>query len=262
MVRTFQLTKTFRRLSVIENMKLGAKDQRRRARLRGAVPFDLAQAGARDRPRGPTSSSPASSSTTCARLRREPVRRPAQAARDGPTLMADPAGDARRADGRRKPGADAVAAGPRQGRWGVSPAATCVSTGVDPGRRLVEHHHLGVDHQRPGLARGACAWPPLRLPASSPSRLVSSLKRADRSSACWVRSPSSCVPQNQLEQHPEAFLAALPFRARRMFCTRKALWSAGTCGPCPAARPGGRQAPVSNLPVEPTSAPLWAGRNQ
>jgi branched-chain amino acid transport system ATP-binding protein len=39
MVRTFQLTKSLTRLSVIENMKLGAKDQKGESFLRAFVPF-------------------------------------------------------------------------------------------------------------------------------------------------------------------------------------------------------------------------------
>ena len=66
MVRTFQLTKSLARMSVIENMRLGATGQRRRAGVGGVAAVLVAQPGGRrSRPR-PTACSSASASTTCA----------------------------------------------------------------------------------------------------------------------------------------------------------------------------------------------------
>ena len=66
MVRTFQLTKSLARLSVLENMKLGATGQRGEGFFAGLVrPLWTRPGGARSRP-GPRSCSRGSSSTTCA----------------------------------------------------------------------------------------------------------------------------------------------------------------------------------------------------
>ena len=118
MVRTFQLTKVLAKLTVMENMRLGATGQTRRERLCAAL-FPALWRGQekRDHRARPTSCS------TRFKLdaKRDDfagiaVRRPAQAARDGAGADGRPeAGHARRADGRRQPGADAVAARPHQG---------------------------------------------------------------------------------------------------------------------------------------------------
>ena len=113
LVRTFQLTKALGLLTVLENMKLGAKGQRGENLFRSALPVALAQAGRRDRGEGHRAARDASSSTPRRTTTRRPLRRPAQAARDGPRAHERPdARDARRADGRREPGAHAVAARP------------------------------------------------------------------------------------------------------------------------------------------------------
>ena len=66
MVRTFQLTKSLARLSVLENMKLGATGQRGEGFFAGLVrPLWSAPGARRSRP-GPRSCSSGSSSTTCA----------------------------------------------------------------------------------------------------------------------------------------------------------------------------------------------------
>ena len=51
MVRTFQLTKALARLTVIENMRLGATDQRGERLFRGLFKSAVAGAGARDQAR-------------------------------------------------------------------------------------------------------------------------------------------------------------------------------------------------------------------
>ena len=114
-VRTFQLTKALSRLTVLQNMLLGAQGQRGESFLRALLP---GTGGRRRRrtPRRPMDLLSGSSSTPRGRLRRHPVRRTAQAARDGPGADERPQGrHARRADGRGEPGADPEPARARQG---------------------------------------------------------------------------------------------------------------------------------------------------
>ena len=118
MVRTFQLTKALSRLTVIENMRLGAPGPARRdascAPCCRALWRAPGEGEHRARPTDLLERFKLDAKTR--RLRRHPLRRPAQAARDGPGADERPeAGHARRADGRREPGADPVAARPRQG---------------------------------------------------------------------------------------------------------------------------------------------------
>ena len=116
MVRTFQLTKALSKLTVIENMRLGATGQKGENVFARAVPGALGRAGARDHRAGRRPARPVQARRQARGLRRQPVRRPAQAARDGPGADGRPGdGHARRADGRGEPGADPVAARPRQG---------------------------------------------------------------------------------------------------------------------------------------------------
>ena len=116
MVRTFQLTKALSKLTVIENMRLGATGQKGENVFAGAVPRHLGRPGAGDHRAGRRPAGPLQAGREARGLRRQPVRRPAQAARDGPGPDGRPGdGDARRADGRGEPGADPVAAGPREG---------------------------------------------------------------------------------------------------------------------------------------------------
>ena len=66
MVRTFQLTKSLARLSVIENMRLGATGQRGERFWAAPFSWSVARPGAARSPSAPTSCSSASASTTCA----------------------------------------------------------------------------------------------------------------------------------------------------------------------------------------------------
>ena len=66
MVRTFQLTKVLARLTVIENMRLGATGQRGERLLRGGLEVRLAPPGARHHRARPTSCWSGSRSATCA----------------------------------------------------------------------------------------------------------------------------------------------------------------------------------------------------
>ena len=108
MVRTFQLTKSLTKLSVIENMKLGATDQTRREVVERSVPVLWRTQEARDRGARRRAARPLQARPHARRVRRLAVGRPAQAARDGAGADDRPeAGHARRADGRREPGAQA-----------------------------------------------------------------------------------------------------------------------------------------------------------
>ena len=116
MVRTFQLTKALSKLTVIENMRLGATGQKGENVFTRAVPGALGRPGARDHRAGRRPARALQAGRQARGLRRQPLRRPAQAARDGPGPDGRPGdGHARRADGRGEPGPDPVAARPRQG---------------------------------------------------------------------------------------------------------------------------------------------------
>ena len=66
MVRTFQLTKSLTKLSVIENMKLGATGQRGEKWWNGLLPFLWRRQETRDRAAGRRAARRSSGSTTCA----------------------------------------------------------------------------------------------------------------------------------------------------------------------------------------------------
>ena len=66
MVRTFQLTKALARLSVMQNMRLGATGRDRRAGVGRAVVVSVGPTRRRTTPSAPTSCSSASASTTSA----------------------------------------------------------------------------------------------------------------------------------------------------------------------------------------------------
>ena len=97
----------------MDNMMLGARDQRGENLLNCDVPRHLGQAGARVEEQGQGAARAVQAAGEEGRLRRQPLGRSAQAARDGPGADERPEDDhARRADGRREPRADPVAAGP------------------------------------------------------------------------------------------------------------------------------------------------------
>ena len=117
MVRTFQLTKALSQLTVIENMLLGATGQQRRERARGHV---RRRSGAARRT--PT---PSRADELLARFKLDAKREDFAGSLSGgqrkllemarALMVRARAGHARRADGRREPGADPVAARPHQG---------------------------------------------------------------------------------------------------------------------------------------------------
>ena len=130
MVRTFQLTKVLARLSVIENMRLGATRSERRADLDGALE---AASGARQEQRhhrsGRRPARALQARSHARRVRRQPVGRSTQAARDGAGADDRPEADhARRADGRREPGAQAEPARAHQVVEGRGAHACCSSS--------------------------------------------------------------------------------------------------------------------------------------
>jgi branched-chain amino acid transport system ATP-binding protein len=90
MVRTFQLTKVLSKLSVLENMRLGSTGQLGERFWAGPLKFlwrgqEETNTERRARPAGPLQARQEG-----ARLRRLAVRRPAQAARDGPGAHGQP----------------------------------------------------------------------------------------------------------------------------------------------------------------------------
>ena len=92
MVRTFQLTKSLTSLSVIENMKLGATDQRGESVWSEALlPPLWRRQEKRDRGPGRRAARAVPARPHARRVRRLALRRPAQAARDGPGADGRPA---------------------------------------------------------------------------------------------------------------------------------------------------------------------------
>ena len=149
MVRTFQLTKALSKLTVIENMRLGATGQKGENVFRALFQAHLGRPGARDHRAGRRPARPLQARRQARGLRRQPVRRPAQAARDGPGPDGRPGdGHARRADGRGEPGADPVAARPREG-----PARGRHDRAVRRARHGHGPRHLGLGH-RDGAGQG------------------------------------------------------------------------------------------------------------
>ena len=84
MVRTFQLTKSLTKLTVIENMKLGATDQRGEKWWNGLVADRCGAARSRDRGPCRRAARALLARPHARRVRRRAVGRAAQAARDGP----------------------------------------------------------------------------------------------------------------------------------------------------------------------------------
>ena len=175
MVRTFQLTKVMGKLTVMENMRLGGLPPVRRAALQGPVQGHLGRPGKEDHRGSQRPAGEVQAGRQEGRLRGVPLRRPAQAARNGP--LADgpaQAGHARRADGRRQPGPDAVAAGPHQepqGRGHDRPVRRTRHAHGPAHRRLGRGHGRGQDRRR-GPARRGHEEPcrDRRLPGRPPRR--------------------------------------------------------------------------------------------
>ena len=127
-------------------MRVGATGQQGESLLKAMfAPFWRGQEAANTtRGRRPARAVPADQEARG--LRRLAVRRPAQAAGDGPRADGRPrAGDARRADGRGEPRAQAVAARPRQ---------VAARRGPDRALRRARHGH-GARHLRLGDRDGA-----------------------------------------------------------------------------------------------------------
>ena len=83
MVRTFQLTKVLSKLTVIENMRVGATGQKGERLLLGDVRAAVARPGERQHGEGRRPARAVPAHQEAGGLRRLAVRRPAQAARDG-----------------------------------------------------------------------------------------------------------------------------------------------------------------------------------
>ena len=84
MVRTFQLTKALSAMTVIDNMMLGAQDQAGENLFKSMFRSTLGQPGEGERGQGRRAPGPLQAPREEARLRRQPLGRSAQAARDGP----------------------------------------------------------------------------------------------------------------------------------------------------------------------------------
>ena len=113
------------------------------------------------------------------RLRRLAVRRPAQAARDGPGADGRArAGHARRADGRREPGAHAVAARPRQ---------VAARRGHDRAVRRARHGH-GPRHLRLGGRDGRRAR---SSPRARPTSVMARPARSSTPTSARTTTPTS-----------------------------------------------------------------------
>ena len=174
-VRTFQLTKALSRLTVLQNMLLGAQGQRGRGLLPCAGPRHLEGAGEGQHREGAGPPPALQAGRQEGRLRRHAVRRSAQAARDGARAHERPAGrHARRADGRREPGPDPEPARARQGpaRAGHDGDLRRARHGRRAGHQRLGRGHgrregdrrgsAGVDQPEPGSGR--------RLPRRAPRR--------------------------------------------------------------------------------------------
>ena len=121
-VRTFQLTKVLTKLTVIENMRLGATDQRGETFLTVAVPSGWTGQERENTERADDLLVRFKMDHMREQFAGSAVRRSAQAARDGPSPDDRPRADhARRADGGREPGAQAVAARAREVAAGRGP---------------------------------------------------------------------------------------------------------------------------------------------
>ena len=115
-VRTFQLTKALSRLTVLQNMLLGAQGQKGESFFRALVPGTWKAQETVQHREGPGPAAALQAGRQEGRFRRHAVRRSAQAAGDGAGTHERPPGrHARRADGRREPRADPEPARPRQG---------------------------------------------------------------------------------------------------------------------------------------------------
>ena len=163
-VRTFQLTKALSRLTVLQNMLLGRPGPAGRELLPCARPGHLEGAGEGEHRAGDGPAPAVQAGRQEGRLRRHAVRRSAQAARDGAGADERPAGrHARRADGRREPGAHAEPARARQG-----PARAGHDGDLRRARhgRRPRHQRLGGRHgRRPDHRRG-----PARVDQPEPGR--------------------------------------------------------------------------------------------
>ncbi len=145
MVRTFQLTKSLARMSVIENMRLGAKAQHGERFWKAALQPFWGAAGARDHAACRRAAAAVPPRPHARRVRRQPLRRAAQAAGDGQGADGRPDADhARRADGRRESGVEAEPAP-------AHPAAQ--GRGPDRAVRRARHGH-GPRDQRLGAGDG------------------------------------------------------------------------------------------------------------
>ncbi len=152
MVRTFQLTKVLSKLTVLENMRVGATGQKGETLLRAMFAPFWREPGGRHHRQGRRAARPLPARRQARGLRRVALRRPAQAARDGPGPDGGPRdGHARRADGGREPRPEAVAAGPREvaARRGPHRAVRRARHGHGARHlRLGDRDGPGQDHRR------------------------------------------------------------------------------------------------------------------
>ena len=200
MVRTFQLTKSLARMTRHREHAPRRQGAARRALLEGR-PCNRSgeRRSARSRTRADELLAAVPSRPHARRVRRQPVRRAAQAARDGEGADGRPDADhARRADGRREPGAEAEPApahpaaqgrGPdgavRRARHGHGPRDQRLGAG--DGRGSVDRRGDGdADLRQPGRDRRLPRRPPRGRPRGDGRG-----RRRSRSSVSTPRSSAS-----------------------------------------------------------------------
>ena len=204
MVRTFQLTKALNRMTVMDNMTAGRPQAARREAAH--VPCSSRPGGRRrrrSRPRPRTCSTGSSSTPKKDDYRRQPVGRPAQAARDGAGPDERPDHDhARRADGRREPRADPVAARAHRG-----PSRRGHDGAVRRARHAHRPAHLrlgGRDGRGPHRRRGARPTPswrtrPSSTPTWAPTTTPTSATTRCSATRRWRRWPRRSRPRRERE---------------------------------------------------------------
>ena len=189
MVRTFQLTKALSRMTVMDNMMLGAQNQAGENLAKSLFrPFW----GAQEKEIEAKALGAAGAVQTAGeahRLRRVALRRPAQAARDGPGPDERPEDDhARRADGGREPRAHPVSPGahPEPARRGHDGAVRRARHARRPPHLRLGRRDGRGPHRRRGRGRHGDVQPsrhrrlPRRPPRHRPGGRRTPLRRDSR----------------------------------------------------------------------------------